>query len=295
MKKFLNSAILSILASTMLLTSCSDKLSKTFEEELTVYTSFSAMTAITKPLLSNNANLVQLTNGSVEPHDFEPSARDIVSISEANLFIYNGLGFEHYIDKVEASVDESVHFINSAENITYTTENEYGVDTHIWLNFDNVIAQVTKITDSLIQVDLDNEDVYRDNRTAFVANIETLRSAYDKVLSEYADTVVVLHPAYAYIFEPYDIKQLAIQQNHDVEPTISELKEVIDYINENNVKYVFASSEAESKPLNTIVSETNVEVLVLNSMENINVEDITTNTYLEVMTENLESLKKLNK
>ncbi len=278
-------------ASTLLLTACSDDISEDLHEELKVYTSFSAMSAITKPLLTNDDILIQLTDGGIEPHDYEPTARDIANISEADLFIFNGLGFEHYTDKIEASVDESVNFVRASENISYVSENEVGVDPHCWLNLDNALILANNIVECLIEKDAVNQEIYKDNLNAFTSYISELKISYDDVLSEYDDTVVVLHPAYAYIFEPYGIEQMAIQKNHEVEPTISEIKEVVDYINENNIRYVFASTDSSSKPLNTVIEETGVEVLILDSMENINEEDIKTSTYIDIMTKNLESLK----
>ncbi len=292
MKKFLMAAGIT---SIMFLTACSNDVSEVLETELNVYTSFSAMSAIAKPLLTNDDKIIQLTKGGIEPHDYEPTARDIANISEAEIFIYNGLGFEHYVNKIEASVDERVRFVNASENISFVSENEIGVDTHSWLNLDNVLIQANNIVKGLIDIDHDNEEIYRDNLEAFSSYVKDLKVEYDGVLKDFDDTVVVLHPAYAYIFEPYGIKQIAIQENHEVEPTIAEIKEVVDYINNNGIKYVFSSTVTGSKPLDTIIEETGVKVLILDSMENINVEDITTSTYINTMRANLDSLIEYKK
>ncbi len=295
MKKIRTVGIAVVFTSVLALTSCGEGQQDNEDTKMKVYTSFSAMSAITKPLIGNDDILIQLTNGNIEPHDYEPTAKDIVEISNADMFIYNGVGFEHYINEVEASVDSNVFFVNSSQNISFTSKNDKGIDSHVWLNLDNVKIQANNIAHGLIAKDETNEKIYVDNLKAFVSYVDTLKAGYDTTLTNYDDTVVVLHPAYAYIFEPYGIKQLAIQQNHDVEPTITELKEVIDFINDNNIKYVFAATVENSKSLETVVNETGVEVLILNSMENINEEDIDNNTYIDIMTENLEALKKYKK
>ncbi len=294
MKKFFKGITATLVISTMLLTSCDGKVRNTLDDEIVVYTSFSAMSAIAKPLVTNNTVLLQLTDGSVEPHDFEPTTKNIMDISETDMFIYNGVGFEHYINKLEASVEGNVVFVNSAKNINYRVNDNQGVDAHVWLNIDNAIVQATNISRSLIEIDGKNEKVYSDNLKDFINKAMALEDEYDYVLSKVEiEAVVVLHPAYGYIFEPYGIKQIAIQQDHDVEPTISELKEVIDYINDNEIKYVFAQNNEDSKPLYTVLSETNAEVLNIYSMENIALEDINRDTYFKVMGENLKAIELL--
>ncbi len=295
MKKFRTAITAVFFTSIITLTSCDSDVENRLDSELKIYTSFSAMSAIAKPLIGNDDKLIQLTNGSVEPHEYEPTARDIVEISKANLFVYNGVGFEHYIGELQASVDEDIRFVNSAQNITFTSEDENGIDTHVWLNLDNAKVQATNIVNGLIEVDKANEKIYLDNLKAFSNYVDILIGEYKSVLSDFDDKVVVLHPAYTYIFEPFGIDQLAIQKNHEVEPTINELKEVIDFINNNNIRYVFAASDQNSKALETVVNETGVKVLILDSMENINEEDIDNNTYIRIMTENLEALKKYKK
>ncbi len=295
MKKFRTVTVAVVFTSLLALTSCGGSQQVGEDSNIKVYTSFSAMSAITKPLIGNDDIIIQLTKGTVEPHDYEPTARDIVEISNADLFIYNGVGFEHYIGEVEASVDTDIFFVNSAQNIKFTSETDRGIDPHVWLSLDNVKVQANNIVNALVVKDEKNEKIYRDNLKAFSSYVDTLKASYNSTLSNYDDTVVVLHPAYAYIFEPYGIKQLAIQENHDVEPTITELKEVIDFIKDNNIKYVFAASEEGSKSLETVVNETGVEVLILDSMENIDIDIIDNNTYINIMTENLESLKEYKK
>ncbi len=291
LRKFIGSTLL---ATTLALTSCGTNISYDLDEELIIYTSFSAMTAITKPLITSNAVVIQMTDANVEPHEYEPTAKDVVGVSEADLFIYNGVGFEHYVEKIATSVEDDIVFVNSAKGIEHIIEEGHGVEPHVWLGFDNVLVQATNIINSLIAVDNANEEIYKDNLIAFTNDIEDLQEEYQEVLGHrFGREVVVLHPAYSYIFEPYGISQIAIQPNHDVEPTMVELKNVIDYIKENNVRYILANSAEGSDVLDRVLEETNTDVLVLNSMETLDGDLLETDSYKEIMNQNLESLKKL--
>ncbi len=273
------------------LTACSSDVDSKEDNSLDVYTSFSAVTALTMPIVSDETNITQLTEPNVEAHDFEPSGRDVASIADSELFIYNGLDIEHYIEDLTNSIDSETIFVDTSFNIPYVLEEDNSVDPHIWLSFEHVKVQVENIANSLISVDSENTDKYNENLAKFVSDIEILEKQYDEFLNtKKGQTVVVSHPAYNYLFDKYDIKQIPIQQNHEVEPTISELKFVIDYINNNNVKYIIAPSSEVTKPMQTVLDETDAEVIVVNNLENITGE-ITKDTYINIMSENLEFIR----
>ncbi len=281
------------LISLFVLTSCSSNNTTSSNKEngsgLDVYTSFSAITALTIPIMLDGTTISQLTEPNVEAHDFEPSGRDVASISEADLFIYNGLGIEHYVEDLKNSVNSETMFVDTSENVPYVLED----DAHIWLSFLHAKVQVKNITYSLVSVDSANKDLYRENEQKFISEIESLENEYALFLnSKKGQTVVVSHPAYSYLFDNYQIKQIPIQINHDVEPTISELKTVIDYINTNSVKYIIAPSSEVTKPLQTVLDETDAEVVVVDNLENITV-DITKDTYINIMSENLNVIKSV--
>ncbi len=261
------------------------------DETLGIYTSFSAITAITKPIIVEGTDVTQLTEPNVEAHDFEPSAKDVASISNSDLFIYNGLDIEHYIGDLISSVESDTLFVDSSENVPYVLEEDHGIDPHIWLSFEHVKIQAENISKGLSSVDSTNANIYVENLNKFISDVENLEKQYDVYLnSKKGQSVVVLHPAYSYLFDKYEITQVAIQENHDVEPTISELKSVIDYINTNGVKYIIAPSDEMTKPLQAVLEETDAEVVVINNLENIT-GDITKDTYINIMSENLNFIK----
>ncbi len=282
-----------LVSSAVVLTACSnDNIETQNDNSLNIYTSFSPITAITKNIVNESSNITQLVNGNIEPHEYEATARDIANVTDSELFIYNGLGFEHYIDDMMSSIESDVKFVDTSKGAPVIVTNEEGIDSHIWLNFNNVEQQATNITEALIEVDGENKDTYTNNLNEFTDKLTNLNKSYDEVLvGKEGSSVLVLHPAYTYLFEQYKINQVAIQKDHEVEPTIAELKEVIDYIKENDISYIFASDIEHSKPLETVVAETGIEVFELYTLENIE-EEIDKQTYFKLMEQNLETLKE---
>ena len=75
----------------------------------------------------------------------------------------------------------------------------------------------------------------------------------------------------------------------DEEPTPLSLANVIDFIKNNNIKYIFHDKNTNFKIADTIIKETDVQILNLSTFE---VNDTSSGSYIEAMQKNLENLKK---
>ena len=73
-----------------------------------VYTSFYAMYDFTKTIGGDDIDLTNIVPTGTEPHDFEPTASDMAKLSEADIFIYNGVGMESWADKIIETLPQNV-------------------------------------------------------------------------------------------------------------------------------------------------------------------------------------------
>ena len=76
--------------STVLLTGCASK-TVSSDGKLNVVTTFYPMYEFTKQVAGDYANVMALIPPGVEPHDWEPSAKDMKKVKEASVFVYNGI------------------------------------------------------------------------------------------------------------------------------------------------------------------------------------------------------------
>ena len=81
-----------------------------------VYTSFYTMYDFTLKIAGDKAVIKNMVPAGTEPHDWEPSPKDIAGLYDADLFIYNGCGMESWVTKVLESIKNS-------ELITIETSN----------------------------------------------------------------------------------------------------------------------------------------------------------------------------
>ena len=88
------------------------------EEKITVLTSFYPYHEFTKNIAGDFAEVKQFMPSGVEAHDWEPRAQEIQSLLRADVFVYNGLGMEPYVDQIIESGDfDNVLFVKASEGV----------------------------------------------------------------------------------------------------------------------------------------------------------------------------------
>jgi len=84
-----------------------------------IVVTYSILGSIVKDLVGDKANVtVSIPNG-LDPHEWEPSAKDIETINKAYLVIENGLGLEGGMEKtLEVAKNKGVKFFTASDYIT---------------------------------------------------------------------------------------------------------------------------------------------------------------------------------
>ena len=104
MKKLL---ALFLLTSTVLLGACGKGSEQVAEEsqDLQVITTFYPMYEFTKEVVGDTGKVSLLIPAGTEPHDYEPSAKDMAKIMDADAFVYNSPELETWVPTMTDSID----------------------------------------------------------------------------------------------------------------------------------------------------------------------------------------------
>ena len=87
-------------------------------EKITILTSFYPYHEFTKNVAGDFAEVKQFMPSGVEAHDWEPRAQEIQSLKDADVFVYNGLGMEPYVDQIIDSGEfDNVLFVKASEGV----------------------------------------------------------------------------------------------------------------------------------------------------------------------------------
>ena len=250
-----------------------------------VYTSFYAIYDFAKTICGDYADVHNIVPSGTEPHDWEPGTQDMLAISNADVVFYNGLGMENWIDKVKTSIENpDVKFVELSAEVD-TIDN---ADPHIWLDPENVIIMCKTISDTMCQADPENEAAYKANLAEFTKELTQLNNEFEDSLRNIkTNKLVVSHSAYGYMCSAYGLEQCPIEGiGAESEPSPSQMKEIIEYIKNNKIKYIFYEELVSPKIAQTISKETDTELLPLNPFEGSEQEE----DYLTVMRKNLKNI-----
>ncbi|WP_438350392.1 metal ABC transporter substrate-binding protein [Paenibacillus sp. FA6] len=87
------------------------------EQKLKVVTSFYPMYEFSKQVAGDHAEVVLLVPAGTEPHDWEPSAKDMALVSDADIFVYNGIVEEWAAKAIESASNEKRIVIEASHGI----------------------------------------------------------------------------------------------------------------------------------------------------------------------------------
>lgn len=263
--------------------------------KIQVVASFYPLYFFAQEIAGARADIANITPAGAEPHEYEPTAQDAVKIENANLLIINGGGLEGWGDDAVRNADpEKTLVIVVGKGLTTQLPEENEPDPHIWLE----PSRAKKITDAIlsgfIRVDPAHEAEYAANAEALRTELGLLDQEYQKELANcQQDTIVTAHAAFGYLADAYGFKQLSIAGlSPHAEPSPREMFEIASFIEKNHVGYIFFESLASPDLAETLAHETGAKTLVLNPIEGLTREEISSGKdYFTEMRTNLENLK----
>ncbi|MGQ7382777.1 metal ABC transporter solute-binding protein, Zn/Mn family [Streptococcus suis] len=302
--------LLFLSVSALLLGACGNSTASTEDGKLNIVTTFYPVYEFTKQVTGDEANVELLVKAGTEVHGYEPSAKDIARIQEADAFVYENENMETWVHDVEGSIDtEKVNVISATEGMLLLPGGEeeheghdhseeghsHAYDPHVWLSPERAITLVENIRDSLVAKYPEKKDAFETNAAAYIEKLDALDAKYSETLSAAKQKYFVTqHTAFAYLALDYGLKQVSITGvAADEDPTPSRLAELTEYINKYGIKYIYFEENASKSVAETLAKETGVQLDVLNPLESLTDEDMKNGKdYISVMEDNLTALEK---
>lgn len=305
MKKILLTSAL--LIGSVLLGACGQ--SKETNDELKIMTTFYPMYEFSKQVVGDEGDVELLIPAGTEAHDYEPSAKDIAKISEADALVYNSAELETWVDRLGESIDtKQTTFIEAAAQIDLMAgaedhdhehdeqeeEHHHAHDPHVWVDPVLAMKEVETIRDVLSEKYPEKKANFEKNAAAYLEELQTLDQEFQAAFKDAKNkTFVTQHAAFAYLAKQYGLIQESIAGiSPDEEPSPSRLAELKHYVEDHHVKVIYFEENASSKVAETLAQETGVSLEVLNPLESLTNEQLKAGeNYVSVMRDNLDALK----
>lgn len=276
-------------------------------ERMSVVTTLFPLYDMAREIDGTYADVTLLLPPGVSPHSYEPTPSDMLTIADADVFIYTGSFMEPWVDDILSGMDTSHMSIVDAstyatiehheENEGEETDHDHETgDPHIWLSPENTHAIAYAIGEALAHADSDHTNEIANARDAYLSALDTTFEAYETGLAKCETRTLVYggHYAFGYIAEAFNLSYRAAQgYSPDAEPSAQDLATLSNIITQEGATAIF-TSELESRDIaDMLARETGANVLLLNPAGNIgkDARDAGT-TFIDILESNLTALRE---
>lgn len=260
------------------------------QKKVTIVASFYPLAFLAQRIGGEYVEVVNLTPAGAEPHDFEPSTRDIVELEKQDIILLNGGGLEEYAEKIKANINvKKTTLIKVGESLMSNP-----IDPHVWLDPILYKKEAEIIANVLIQKDPQHSKIYIENVQKLMSELELLNSEFTKGLSNCKQSnIVTSHKAFGYLANRYNLHEIALTGlSPEEEPSSQALAEISTFAKKNKIGYIFFEELVSPAIAETIANEIGAKTLVFNPLEGLTKEDVAAGkTYVTVQKENLKNLQ----
>jgi zinc transport system substrate-binding protein len=278
--------------------------------KLDVVASFYPLEFIARTVGGDAVHVTTLTAPGVEPHDLELTPKQVGAIASAKLVVYEK-DLQPAVDEaVEQNAKDAGFDVVPAAQLEATgadfEEHEDGavapaahkdnaLDPHFWLDPVRYAQVIKAVEEKLAAVDSANAQGYHERARALLDQVGKLDTEYKTGLESCKlTTFVTSHEAFAYLAKRYGLTMIGIAGfTPDAEPSPARIKDVQDIVKAQHVTTIFYEELVSPKVADTIANDVGVQTAVLSPIEGLS-DANSKETYLTLMQENLQELRKAN-
>ena len=336
MKKMI-ALLLALLMAVGMLAGCAkqnDDDTNTTTDELRIVTTIFPEYDWVKEILGDKADHADITillDNWVDLHSYQPTADDIVKISDCDLFLYVGGESEGWVeDALKNSANEDRKVINlldvlgdkvkSEEVVEGMQEEEHEheegeaheheegeaheheeeADEHVWLSLKNAEVLVGAISNALQELDAENKEIYATNADTYVKKLAALGAEYQTAVDNATCKTVLFGDRFPfrYLVDDYGLNYYAafVGCSAETEASFETISFLAKKADELKLPCVLTIEGKHHKIAETIVKNTaqkSQRILTMDSMQSTTSKDVASGTtYLSVMEKNLAVLKE---
>lgn len=294
---------------------------RTSDGRLRVVVAFYPLQFVAQRVAGDQADITSLTQPGAEPHDLELTPRQVASLVDADVVIYQK-GFQ-------AAVDEAVvqaapkHLIDTTTLVPLREESaddghghdhgthdhgtddhgadEHGADSHqvmdphLWLDPTNMSAIATAVAGEFAQVRPEQKAAFTTNAQHLDSELTALDQEFNQGLASCERReFITSHAAFGYLAARYHLVQIGISGlDPEAEPSPSRIAQIHTEADEYGITTIFYETLVSPSVAESIASDLGLQTAVLDPIEGITAQSAG-DDYTSVMRANLAALEKAN-
>ena len=267
---------------------------------------------------ADQMDITMLLDNGVDLHSYQPTAEDIMKVSDCDLFVYVGGESDAWVDDaLKQAKNKDMQVVNLLDVLGNSVKEEEVIegmepeeeggeeeepeyDEHVWLSVKNAEVLSKAIADALEKADPDHKDVYQENVSAYSEKLKNLDAKYQEVVDGASQKTLLFGDRFPfrYLVDDYGLSYYAafVGCSAESEASFETISFLANKVDELGLKDIMAIENSNQKIAKTIIENTkekNQKILTLDSMQSTISDDVKNGTtYLSVMEKNLEVLKE---
>lgn len=270
---------------------------------------------------ADQMDITMLLDNGVDLHSYQPTAEDIMKVSDCDLFVYVGGESDAWVDDaLKQAKNKDMQVVNLLDVLGNSVKEEEVIegmepeeeeeeggeeeepeyDEHVWLSVKNAEVLSKAIADALEKADPDHKDVYQENVSAYSEKLKNLDAKYQEVVDGASQKTLLFGDRFPfrYLVDDYGLSYYAAFVGCSAESeasfeTISFLANKVDELGLKDIMTIENSNQKIAKTIIENTKEKNQKILTVDSMQSTTSDDVKNGTtYLSVMEKNLEVLKE---
>jgi zinc/manganese transport system substrate-binding protein len=157
----------------------------------TVLASTDVWGSVAQAVAGDHAKVTSIiTSASADPHSFEASPSNAADIADASLVVYNGGGYDHWVDDVLAA-HPGVASIDAYSLLQAPPGEPQPANEHVFYDLNTARAVATKIAEKLAQDDPQHAADYKSNAETFNRGADAIVQTEKAIRTSHPGAAVV--------------------------------------------------------------------------------------------------------
>ena len=216
------------------------------DTSVSVWVSIAPYAGLVERLGRRHVHVSALLKAGQEPHDFEPTPKQVMALAQADVYLKVGtLPFETPLLKKVRGSHPSLVVVDTWQVTAPEAESLARTDPHVWLSPAHLGHVARQVAAALIDAaPLAKPDIEK-NLGAFMKDLKAADERIRRRLAPYSGrTVLVFHPALGHFAAAYGLKQRAVE-TEGKSPTPRQLQDLVKQVREDGVRTVFVQPQFE--------------------------------------------------
>ena len=255
---------------TLLVSACTSPATASSRSGPTVLASTTVLADITQNVAGARIQVETLLPFGADPHSYQLTPQDVARISDSDLLIINGAGFEQFLKNALEATGGERTVVEASAGLTAATGGQaekMEVDPHYWLDPNNVTIYAANIREGLSRIDPGGAEVYQANAEAYIEQLHALDAWINEQVSAIPverRLLVTNHDSLGYFARRYGFTLIGTVVpgfSSDAAPSAQQMAALIDQIKSSGAPAVFLDAAESTTLADQIASDAGVSVV----------------------------------